>query len=119
VALMFNLRSVFVPALLATSLMTAAACGAGSPSPPGNTASSTTTAGSTAAMPAACQAYLNSVQMCLDHVTAQNPSAVAQVRDILDVNRASIERLSHQGPPDEYCVSANNAWQSRKSSFGC
>jgi hypothetical protein len=116
--MMFSFRSVVVPAVLATSLMTAAACGAGSPSPAGNTAPSAAT-GSTGALPPECQAYLNSVQVCLDHVSAQNPTAVAQVRDILDVNRASIVRLSHEGPPTEYCVSANNAWESRKASFGC
>jgi hypothetical protein len=70
-------------------------------------------------MPTECQGYLNSVQACLDHVSAQNPTAVAQVRETLDVNRDAIERLSHAGSPLEYCVSANNAWESRRSNFGC
>jgi len=78
-----------------------------------------TTAGSTGAMPTECQTYLNAVQACLDHVSTQNPGAVAQVRDTLEVNRGAIERLSHVGTPVEYCVSANNAWESRRGNFGC
>ncbi len=123
----FKFRSVAAAAVLAAFLMTTAGCGVGSNS--SNTTATTsansgttaggTTAGSPGAMPAECQAYLNSVQACLDHVSAQNPTAVGQVRETLEVNRGAIDRLSHLGSPLEYCVSANNAWASRKGNFGC
>jgi len=82
-------------------------------------ATSTTATASAGDLPAQCQSYLNSVQACLDHVSAQDASVVAQVRDTLEVNRSAIERLSHQGSPLEYCVSASNAWENRKANFGC
>ena len=124
-------RSISAAAILAAFLMTAAGCG--NPSnptattsvdngtPPSSSGATSTTASNAApsAMPTECQAYLNAVQVCLDHVSAQNPAAVTQVRETLDVNGAAIERLSHLGSPLEYCVSANNAWESRRGDFGC
>ena len=130
-------RSISAAAILAAFLMTAAGCGNPSnptattsvdnstpPSSSGATATTATTAttasnAAPSAMPTECQAYLNAVQVCLDHVSAQNPAAVTQVRETLDVNGAAIERLSHLGSPLEYCVSATNAWESRRGDFGC
>jgi hypothetical protein len=126
----FKFRSIAAAAVLAAFLMAPAGCdnasnnsttasSNGATATTASDAAPMTTTGSAGAMPTQCQDYLNSVQACLDHVSAQNPAAVAQVRETLDVNRDAIVRLSHEGSPLEYCVSANNAWESRKGNFGC
>ena len=96
------------------------ASGASTTAPGSNDDASPAVTASTDAMTAPCQAYLSTLQACLDHATAQNPDAVAPVRETLEDAQSSVSRWSQY--PDtqtEYCVSSAGAWDSRKENFGC
>ena len=70
-------------------------------------------------IPAECQAYLNTMQTCIEHLSQANPAVAAQFRAQMDQTRArwaSMENMATMGPA---CQTASNVLQRSLHSMGC
>ena len=125
-------RSMAAVAVLAAFSLAAAGCGpratnttttetTNTTTAAGDTTTTTTTTTTAAAgnIPAQCQAYIDAVTACTDHLGASNPAVATQVRQQMDQTRAQWSNIQDQAALAQACTTATNAWNGMKGAMGC
>ena len=76
-------------------------------------------AASTAGIPAECQAYLDTMQSCIDHLSTSNPAVATQFRAQMEQTRARWASISNQAALGSGCAMATNIIRRSLHSMGC
>ena len=107
-----------IVALLALSLVVAG-CSRPSP-PPADTGQATDTAAQANAgpLPATCEAYLSTLQACVDRISQHNPASAAQLRNQIASTRAQWSRMD-PARLSGACDTANRFFRSMSGMMGC
>lgn len=98
-----------------------AAAGCSRPStPPADTGQAADTSARTPAgpLPATCEAYLATVQACVDHVSQRNPGAATQLRAQMAATRRAWSRMD-PARLSGACEQANHFFSSVGRMMGC
>lgn len=72
-----------------------------------------------AGIPAECQAYLDTMQSCIDHMSTANPAVAAQFRAQMEQTRARWASIQDQATLATGCATATNIIRRSLRSMGC